>query len=64
MTLGNYSWVETTNLKALLFVIVSSTVLIGYKIFYLEKETIKVTISKLWLVYYIPSIYIYFLSIE
>jgi len=64
MTLGNYSWVETTNLKALLFVIVSSTVLIGYKIFYLEKEITKVTISKLWLVYYIPSIYIYFLSIE
>ena len=60
MTLGNYSWVETTNLKALLFVIVSSTVLIGYKILHLEKETIKVTISKLWLVYYIPSIYIYF----
>ena len=56
ITLNNYSWVETTNSKALLFIVASGTVLIEHKIFDSEKETTKVTISKLWPVYYISNI--------
>jgi len=44
MTLGNYCWVETANFKVLLFMIVSSTVLIKHKIFDPEKGTTKVFI--------------------
>ena len=55
ITLGNYSQVETTNSKVLLFIVASNTVLIEHEIFNPEKETIKVVISKLWLVYYVPS---------
>ena len=47
MTLGNYSWVEIVNLKALLFIVASSTILIEHEIFDPEKETIKVAVSKL-----------------
>ena len=35
--------------------ITSSTVLIEYEIFDSAKETTKVTVSKLWLVYYVLS---------
>ena len=52
MTLGNYDQVETANLKASLFMVTSDTVLIKHKIFDLAKETTKVAISKIWLVYY------------
>jgi len=47
MTLGNYGQVETANSKALLFMVASGTVLIEYEIFNPEKETTKVTVSKL-----------------
>ena len=47
MTLDNYDQVETVNSKALLFMITSSTVLIEHEIFDPEKETTKVTMSKL-----------------
>ena len=56
ITLGNYGQAETANLKVLLFIVAFSTVLIKYKIFDPEKEATKVTISKLWPVYYISSI--------
>jgi len=39
MTLDNYSQVETANLKALLFMIASGTVLIEHEIFDSEKGT-------------------------
>jgi len=55
ITLGNYGWVETANLKALLFMITSSTVLIEHEIFDSAKKTTKATVSKLWLVYYVLS---------
>ena len=54
MTLGNYSWVVTTNLEALLFIVASGTILIEHEIFNPGKETIQVAVSKLWPVYYIP----------
>ena len=47
ITPDNHSQVKTVNLKVLLFIITSSTILIEYNIFNFEKETIKVTISKL-----------------
>jgi len=47
MTLGNYGQVETANSKALLFIVSSGIVLIEYEIFNPEKETTKVTVSKL-----------------
>ena len=46
MILGNYSWVETTNSKAL-FMVAFDTVLIEYEIFDPEKGTTKVTVLKL-----------------
>ena len=61
MTISNYDWVKTVNSKVSLFIVACSTVLIGYEIFDSEKETIRVTISKL---YYVSSIQIYFLSTE
>ena len=62
MTLGNYSWVETTNSKAPLFMIVFGTVLIEHKIFNPEKRAIKVAMSKLWLVYCVFGMQIHLLS--
>ena len=47
MTLGNYGWVEIANLKALLFIVASGTILIEHEIFDPEKGTIKVAVSKL-----------------
>jgi len=47
MTSGNYSWVETTNSKAPLFMVISSTVLIEHEILNPEKGTTKVAMSKL-----------------
>jgi len=47
MSLDNYGQVETINLRALLFVVASDTVLIEYEIFNSEKETIKVAMLKL-----------------
>jgi len=47
MTSGNYSWVETANSKAPLFMVISSTVLIEHEIFNPEKGTTKVAVSKL-----------------
>ena len=64
MTLGNYGWVETANLKTPLFIVAYSTVLIEHKIFDPKKETTKVAVLKLWLVYYIFSIQMYFLFIR
>jgi len=62
MTLGNYSWVETANSKASLFIVASGTVLIKHEIFDLAKETTKVAVSKLWPVYCVPSMQMYLLS--
>ena len=62
MTSDNYSWVETTNLKVLLFVVTSSTVLTEYEIFDSEKEITKVAMSKLQPVYYVSGVQIYLLS--
>ena len=56
MTLDNYDQVETANLKAPLFMVASNTILIGHEIFDPEKETTKVAVLKLWLVYYVSSI--------
>jgi len=42
--------------------VASGTILIEHEIFDLEKETTKVAMSKLWPVYYIPSIQIHLLS--
>ena len=47
ITLGNYGRVKTTNSKVLLFIVVFGTVIIEHEIFDFEKETTKVTISKL-----------------
>ena len=62
MTLYNYGWIKTTNSKALLFIVTSSTILIEHEIFDPEKGTTKVAMSKLWPVYYISSMQIYLLS--
>ena len=62
MTLGNYGQVKIANLKKLLFMVASGTILIEYEIFDLEKGATKVAVSKLWLVYCVPSIQIYLLS--
>jgi len=64
ITLINYSQIETANLKVLLFMVVSGTVLIEHKIFDSEKETTKIAILQLWPVYYISSIQIYLFSIR
>jgi len=64
ITLGNYGQVETTNSKAPLFIVASSTVLIEYEVFDSERKTTKVAISKLWLVYCVLSMQIYLLSIK
>jgi len=55
MTPDNYSWVETENSKVLLFIVAFGTVLIEHKIFDPDKETTKVAVSKLWLVYCVSS---------
>ena len=47
MTSDNYDWVETTNSKALLYMVASSTILITYEIINSEKGTTKVIVSKL-----------------
>jgi len=57
-----YNWVKTANSKVFLFIVVSDTILIEYKIFNSEKYTAEVAISKLWLVYCISGIQIYLLS--
>ena len=56
MTLDNYSQVKTTNSKVLLFMVASGTVLTKHEIFDPEKETTKVAMSKLWLVYCVSDI--------
>jgi len=55
ITLGNYGQVKTANSKAPLFIVAPNTILVEYKIFDPEKETTKVVVSKLWLVYYISN---------
>jgi len=52
----------TANLKAPLFMVASGTVLIEHKIFYFEKGTTKVALSKLWPVYCISDIQMHLLS--
>jgi len=47
MTLGNYSQVETTNLKAPLFIVASGIILIEHEIFDCVKETTKISMLKL-----------------
>ena len=47
MILDNYSQVETTNSKVLLFIIAFNTVLIEYEIFDPEKEATKIAMLKL-----------------
>ena len=64
ITPGNYSWVETKNSKAPLFIVAFGTVLIEYKIFDPDKETTKVAMLKLWLVYCVSSMQIYLFSTE
>ena len=56
MNLDNYGQVETVNLRALLFIVVSNTVLIEHEIFNPEKGTTKVAMSKLWPVYCVLDI--------
>jgi len=56
MTLDNYSQVKTTNSEVLLFIVASGAVLIKHEIFDPEKETTKVAMLKLWLVYYVSDI--------
>ena len=51
ISLDNYSQVETINLRVLLFIVAFDIVLIKYEIFNSEKETTKVAILKLQLVY-------------
>ena len=55
MTLSDYGWVKTTNLRAPLFIVASSPVLIEHKIFDSKIKTTKVT-TKLWPVYYVFGI--------
>ena len=62
MTSDNYSQIKTTNLKVLLFIFASNTILIEHKIFNPRKETIQVAMSKLWPIHCIPSIQMYILS--
>ena len=62
ITLDNYSQVETVNSKVLLFIVASGTVLIEHKIFDPKKWTIKIAMSKLWPVYCISNIQIYYFS--
>ena len=52
----------TANSKVLLYIVTSSTVLIEHEIFNSEKGTTKVAMSKIWLVYYVPGMQMYFLS--
>ena len=47
ITLGNYSWVESANSKAPLFIVAFGTVLIEHEIFDPAKETTKVAVSKI-----------------
>ena len=47
MTLGNYSQVKIANSKTLLFIVISSIILIEHEIFDSNKGTTKVTMSKL-----------------
>ena len=42
--------------------VASSTILIKYKIFNSEKETTKVVVSELWLVYCVPGMQMCLLS--
>ena len=44
ITLDSYGWIKTTNLKVLLFIVASSTILIEHEIFDPKKETTKVTV--------------------
>ena len=44
--------------------VASGTILIEHEIFDPEKGTIKVAVSKLWLVYYISGMQMYFFSAE
>jgi len=64
MTPDNYDWVETTNSKALLFIVAYSTILVEHEVFNSKNGTTKVAMSKLWPVYYVSSIQIYLLSTE
>jgi len=47
MTLGNYSQVKIANSKTLLFIVISSTILIEHEIFDSNKGTTKITMLKL-----------------
>ena len=62
MTLDNYGQVETTNSKALLFIVVSGTILIEHEIFDSKKGTTKIVVSKLQLVYCVTGMQMHFLS--
>ena len=44
ITLDSYGWIKTTNLKVLLFIVASSTILIEHEILDPKKETTKVTV--------------------
>ena len=55
ITPDNYSQVGTANSKAPLFIVVSGTVLIEHEIYDPDKGTPKISISKLWLVYYVSG---------
>ena len=62
ITLGNYGQVKTANLKVLLFIVTSGTILIEHEIFDPKKGTTKVTVLKLQLVYYVSSMQMHLLS--
>jgi len=47
MTLDNYSQVKIANSKTLLFIVISSTILIEHKFFDSDKGTTKITMLKL-----------------
>jgi len=62
MTQGNYGRVETANSKAPLFMVAMGTVLIEHEIIDPKNRTTRIAISKLWLVYCVPSMTMRLLS--
>jgi len=62
MTQENYGHVEIANSKAPLFMVAVGTVLIEHEIIDPKNRTTRTAISKLWPVYYIPSMTMYLLS--
>jgi len=56
ITQGNYGHIKTANSKVSLFMVAIGIVLIKHEIIDPKDKTTKTVISKLWPVYYVPSI--------